>query len=463
MENKFYCNEKNIQLFKDADKWTNVIYEPLKVEIVDNATVYPLEINPDTNNYDVDAYGGVVDSNGKVVELSRTKRKAFNKTYVKNGEFFTWTSGKNPKYNEDEIEYRDEEVVFLGQFHYAFIHFLMEGTSRFWYFLNEENFNKKVVFLRLGEKGKLPNYITEFMELFGFDKNKIEWVDHPIKFKRVIVPEQSFVLNGSCNIKFKEIFDKILKDIKPSKFKKVIFSKKNCETSDIYFNWSTPDKIFKRNGFKVFYPELLSMKERLSILKGCEVFVAQQASNALQAIFLKDNCEVIELCRSMHPQPMQEIIRKLRNHKMTRVDCFYDILPSCHCRGYFAFQYTPYLKAFLKDNSFKYNRYSLAKSTEKTFINMFDKYCKIWGVGNRIEILKNAYIPKNANEIQWNIETYNNAKIFSKFEQFPISIDYSKIAQSDPKDNSVFAFLYLKNNSIYLKLGKKFKTKLFKL
>ena len=115
------------------------------------------------------------------------------------------------------------------------------------------------------------------------------------------------------------------------------------------------DKIYTQNGYKVLYPEILSIKDTIATLKNCEEFVAQSGSNAHNAIFLNDNAKITILNRSAHFHPCQTMINRLRNLQVTYIDVFWKALPVDWSYGPFIFLYTDKLKQYFVSNHFRYN------------------------------------------------------------------------------------------------------------
>lgn len=417
--NKYYCSDEMLSNF---DKWNSVSIknnDNLKVTEVPNGIIFPLELS-EGNTYESKMWGGVVDSDFNFVPESLQKRESGESSVP----YADWYTGINHDNIPENIEYINEEVVFIGPIKKHFAHFYLESLSRMWYFLDRgtvgsENVCKESVSERgtIHQKLKIA-FLTQdndapdwknfdvFFELLGLKKSDMIEIKQPTQFKNVIIPEQSFILNKCYHQKYAETINKITETIKPAKYKKVFFSKK--------FNWvgsnrSIGDELaedtFRRNGYKVFYPENMKVKEMLSVLKGCEVFAAQSASNAHNAIFCDCGTEVIILNRSAHVHIIQHIINDIKKLNVTYIDAFYPILPVNWSIGPFSFYFSRYFLSFLNDNKMTFNRRLKKKTSDKNFV----KYIKAWSGQysdkERFKYIENIKV--NLNKIILNINDMN--------------------------------------------------------
>ena len=135
--------------------------------------------------------GGVVDEDGKYVELSGIPTRI-------------WGSYAFPK-----ADYRDEKVVYCGYLVNHWGHFLVEAVTRLWYVLeNDATIDKYVFFLKENEQRELKGNYREFLRLLGI-LDKIEIIDQPTTYREVIVPEIAFRCMEFYSPGFLAIFDAI--------------------------------------------------------------------------------------------------------------------------------------------------------------------------------------------------------------------------------------------------------------
>lgn len=285
--------------------------QPLKIIYIENGIVHPL---PNPNDLTNERCGGVTDINLKFVELSLTKRVSppnFSCDYL------DWYSGASKNFQLNEADYLDQDVVFLGALSSHYGHFITEGLARLWFFLDPQNIRYKGVYI-------VEHKNNKFIDLFKFfgmqDKNLIE-VTKPTRFRSVIVPEQSIRLHDFYHSNYKRTIDKIKEKIIAAEYKKVYFSKSMSGNARGIGEFPI-QHVFEKNGFNIFYPENMSMYETISVLKGCDEFVASSGTNIHNSIFIDDAKSVICLNRSAHFHPLQIMIDRMKSFRTTYIDIF---------------------------------------------------------------------------------------------------------------------------------------------
>ena len=345
-------------------------FDDLSVETVPHGFICPLVCGASGQNERC-MYGGVVDESFKFVKSSLQKREQ--------GEFSIniedWYIGAEPDISGKNIKYIDEDVVFIGPIKHHFAHFYLESLSRLWFLL--DNTNKKYKIAYLTQDNDEPDWknFNAFFELLGISKENLLEIKEYTQFRNVIIPEQSFVLNGYYHNLYLRTIDRIMLNVKPARYKKVFFSKKyNYYKGNRTIGDDISEELFKKNGYKIFYPEKLDVYKMLSILKGCETFAAQSASNAHNALFCSNNVNLIILNRSPHVHIIQNMINEMRHLNTTYIDAYYPILPVDMSIGPFSFYFSKYVKQFCVDNHMKYNERVLKKKSKKNVMT----YLKTW-------------------------------------------------------------------------------------
>ncbi len=228
---------------------------------------------------------GVFDKNYKFVKSSRQVRK-------NNGQFV-------PKFNHNDIPYVDEDVVFVGNVYPQFGHFLLEHLNRAYAALDKKYQKMKFVLINNKSVEPVPEYMFVFLELLGIERKNILILDRTTQFKNVYVPDQGFNIPLYSSKKFGETFAKMAKSVKDNKraYDKVYVSRAKLNARKTYGEEKV-QKIFERNGFKIIYPETMSLKEQIAAIKDCK-FLAGCAGTALHmALFMKSGGTVIQIKRN---------------------------------------------------------------------------------------------------------------------------------------------------------------------
>jgi len=205
----------------------------------------------------------------------------------------------------------------LGALNGHYGHFILEGLSRLWYFLNPENAHLKAVYISEGSNEKFMS----FFGLFGLKDQDIIEIIEPIRFRSVIIPEQSIRLHDYYHILYKKTIDRIKESVTSGSSKKVFFSKQLSKAGRA-IGESVIENVFKNNGYEIFYPEKMTPYETVSIIKGCDNFVASSGTNIHNSIFLDDKKSMVCLNRSEHIHPIQIMIDRMRGLNATYIDVF---------------------------------------------------------------------------------------------------------------------------------------------
>lgn len=326
------------------------------VETYDNATILPAVKFDD---YDVShGRGGVMDENGKYVELS--KQKARVQGYY------------NPsKYG---IEESNETVVYCGFFNKVWGHFITEVVSRLWYALKNDKSVDAYVFIDSldGNKQFSGNYF-EFLKLLGIS-DKVRIINKPTKFKKVIVPEEGLVYNDHYTQEFIDLYQFINKKglelYSGEKYDKVFFSKRKLPISaESNLNEKFLDNYFKKNGYSIFYPEQLSLIDTIGILQNAKFFAGIASSLLHNQLFGTSSQTTICIEKQAFYNPYQVMVAKI-------TDCKTIFIDACRCiftvntAGPFIFDYTKFLDQYAKDNQMVLDK----PMSERKFKRIFKKY-----------------------------------------------------------------------------------------
>ena len=126
------------------------------------------------------------------------------------------------------------------------------------------------------------------MELFGIKKENLINIKEITQAKEIIIPQCSMpVFENKWAKEFDKVVEKIKENVKSKNYKKVYLSRSKLPQSMKTYGEEKIEKQFKKNGFKIIYPERYSIKEQIAILKDCEFLAGTIGSNMHNAIFAK--------------------------------------------------------------------------------------------------------------------------------------------------------------------------------
>ena len=404
----------------------------LKVEIIDNGIILPtIAIDNPASRY---KKGGVINDKFEYIQNSGWYRKNIS----------VLGDGYIPE--KDNIKKSDEIVMYAGICINHYGHFMLESTTRLWWYLeNREKYpDIKIVFISLYSNDKqFTNYQIEFFKLLGIENNVVI-IDTPTQFKQVIVPEYSSILEYTYSKEFLLPFDYINEKIQPANYDKVYFSKRQMTWNKNTIGEDKIEKIFKKLGFKIFYPEKLSLKEQVSLIKGAKYLAGLSGSACHNAIYAKHNLKTIILNRYNSPNSAQLLIDKARHLDAAYVDVGINILPVTCGDGPFIVDVTENLNNCLKDMQLLSGNLKLAKKiSEKDILWYLRLYADNYTNEIKYDFLKSndkdniiKTLSVNLSEIFKNIDSQKLNKLFCcinsedhlviKFLGIKISFKYKK-------------------------------------
>lgn len=275
--------------------------------------------------------------------------------------------GKAPD-EAGNIKKRDESVVYLGHLDNHFGHFLTDSLSRLWFLLDKANAQKKVCYI--ADTPEHP-YI-EFLYLFGLKQEQMIWINEVTQFAEVIVPEPSFRYWDYFHKDYKRTCDKIRESVSGAyNYKKVYFSRNEYVKGAFTFGELPIEQTFARKGYKVFYPDRLSMKQKLKILANCEYFAGTSGTGMHNILWCKDGITCLQLNRSPCIMPVQIMIDKMKGLNTEYIDAYLDIFPTGDWGYPDIVGLNTCLKQFFEDNGFCYRQKDFKDELGKALYHFF--------------------------------------------------------------------------------------------
>lgn len=333
------------------NKWTNntksifnkdkLIKKKPKIISVKNGKILPQKDGINTWGL-----GCVLDENEQVVSSSIIK-----------GAY----GGEYP-FNKSDIDYLDETVIFIPIIPKQWGHFIIDAISRLWFILDEKYSNYKILYNSwCFTNGELTGNYKKVFEYLGIE-DRMVFVDKPLKVKEILIPQDT--MNFS-NYYFKDfkiltqlISDKVMNKMDKNsltKYKKIYFSRTKLSTSkfkeigEIHL-----ENALKNVGFKVLYPEKLSLEEQIFYFQTADCVVGLSGTIMHNIVFSNPNTKVFILNRTCMPNHPQLMLNKLFDNKVYIVDV-YDKLSLKHPKDYgngpFLLSATEYFRNFLIDIS----------------------------------------------------------------------------------------------------------------
>lgn len=313
------------------------------VSAVENAVVLPCVKRRDANGKSV-FVGGVIDAKGKFFTPSAHIHSLDDETgSLKQGYEFDCSS----------VVEDGRTVIYGGILYDHFGHSLVESLNRLWYVLDQDDKETPVVFLT--ESGRsLCSQIADMFSLLKLD-GRLMFITRPIRFAKVIVPGQSGVLAGYYTDDFLRPFDAICAAVEAKPFDKVYLSRRRFKGGIKIYGEDKLEKTFKANGFKVIYPERLSLREQISYIRGAKEIASVMGSATHLSLFAKEGTKNIVLERTEHINKEQILINQARKLDWRSVSANMNYLPVDNEFSPILMGITDNLARFFKEHGYGFN------------------------------------------------------------------------------------------------------------
>ncbi|MEZ5833245.1 MAG: glycosyltransferase family 61 protein [Dongiaceae bacterium] len=204
-------------------------------------------------------------------------------------------------------------TLYLGPFMNHYGHFITESLSRYW----------------LQDAGRFDNYVAyPFMHNNGnilireFHRYLAGLLDVPIDrmsilrsqtvFDEIVVPEQLWTYNVHVNARMRDLYARISARHAGSQSTGRIFLSRT--DSPRLGNAPAVEEVFAGFGFRIHYPERMTIQDQLSLYANCEILAGLSGSGMHNCLFTRPGLMTIEVGDARarrHPVFMQRIANEL--------------------------------------------------------------------------------------------------------------------------------------------------------
>lgn len=206
----------------------------------------------------------------------------------------------------------------------------------------------------------------------GIDSDRLVLINTPTKIKKIHIPDVSVVAGGYYTSAYKDIFDIVRSKVAAKSFEKFYFSRtKFNKAIKTEFGEKEIESFMRDNGFNIFYPEKLSLKEQISIIKGCKVFSGLLCTIPHCLLFADDGVQAILFKKNYLPYPHQFMVNKIKNLDVTYVDAYCSLFSVSHSDGPYWILINGNVGRFARDQGYKLKK--LSKITFKSLKKFWDK------------------------------------------------------------------------------------------
>ncbi len=326
----------------------------------EQATILPLRRDPSFGL--LFGKGGVVDCQGQYVDLSAVPGRVQH------------------AYPFQAPDCREETVVYCGYMVNHWGHFLIEGVTRLWYFLEQDaSVDKYVFFLDEGEQRQIQGNYREFFQLLGI-WDKLEFINRPTTFRRVIVPDRGIHMRQGYTPKLLGVFDRIAENVRPQPDwdtpEKIYFSRSQFQKGQPFeFGFDALDNFFAKNGYTILYPEKVPLSRMIHYIRSCQVVATLSGTLPHNMLFACNGQKVEIIERLVINNDNQTDVNRMRDLDVVYVDANIPVY-TIDFVGPFIMGYTPELQRFAQDRGYQPPdaRYLTKKHYKSCFVRYIKSY-----------------------------------------------------------------------------------------
>lgn len=307
---------------------------------IENGIVLPRKHMPKGDSFK--ALGGVLDENRMFIEES--KEYDFGGGYPIDG---------------GTIEKSGESVIYLGRGfpHYGVV--MIDLIRRLYFKYSEEGRNLKLCYCGVYSApdtfGRAEQRSWELLNDMGIYREDMIDVRTPTQFKMVYVPEPGFEYNKYYHKEFLVPYKCIFDRVEAKNEKMLYLSRKKMGTTK---EAGEPiiEKFFRMNGYKIIYPDELSIFEQVEWLKGAEEIASVEGTISHNILFCNPGTKQIVIRKNTRLEPRHFLFNELMDSPVTYIDCLFNFIPGFprhYDIGPFCMLFNSNIRKFAKDKGYK--------------------------------------------------------------------------------------------------------------
>jgi hypothetical protein len=236
-------------------------------------------------------------------------------------------------------KYNDETLLFLGWYDViAYGHWLTEGLARYWYLLDHKKHGLKIptasTFLALKRKiqhnlfQRKPRHWKVGLDTFELLPNDFLHCSKPIQVKEIIVPECSIHNWGEIQDEHLQVTQRIaqhminMEEVKYDPTPVYLSRTKLKQPNRSLSEENKVEDYCRSIGFKVVYPEQLSLENQIALFNIHDTFIGFIGSAFHSIMFRATNRKASCIYLSDGSQHVNcELIDSLMSNKATYIKC----------------------------------------------------------------------------------------------------------------------------------------------
>lgn len=263
--------------------------------------------------------GGVIDSNGTYIDSSGLHEN----------------NGCGYDISKCDINTQHKTAIYLGTWFPIWGHCITDNLKKLWYLQSEEckkllrEGAELVYTIIMDDRFSLPANFYCLLEKLNINVSVIKQITGITQYDKIIIPDNS-IYRVNENILYTKEFVSTIQQTRqsttlPNNYNKVYFSRSRYKNGKFDIGEKRIEDVFKYLGYKIIYPEKLSLDKQLSILNNCSHFAATEGSISHNSIFCKEGTEVCIIRKGTYINNYQMMINQMNNLNVTYIDAHLSI------------------------------------------------------------------------------------------------------------------------------------------
>lgn len=251
---------------------------------------------------------------------------------------------------EKRLSRVDEDVIFGGVLFRHFGHFILEGMTRFWYFLQYPEDRRRIVFVLAPILGSM-DVPYNFCDLLGIARERVLVVERPTRFARITVPEEASHTLAFFTDAYRAPHQRLMEVCGRGDDRKVYLTRSafQKEYGPFHINEEYFEHFYAGKGFRIASPERLPLREQIRLVAGADEVVSTLSTLSHFALFCRPGTRFTMLTRTDRMMTLQHLVNEASGVDWTIVDVSANCLCANQVLGPVLLGPTAYWREYARD------------------------------------------------------------------------------------------------------------------
>lgn len=228
-----------------------------------------------------------------------------------------------------------KKAIFIGFILTVFGHSFTDNFRKLWFLNTSEcafllNGGAELVYTTSWNHS-LPATAVEICELAGYDITKARHIKEITQFDEVYIPDNSFIASDFGRLysdAYVDAINRIKNNVPSGKVwgDKIYFSRSKFNSaSKREFGEKAIERVFKKEGYTIIYPEDYSIIEQIQMVRQCRSFSSTEGSVAHLSLFCKPGTHVTIINKANYLNCHQVTINEFASLNVTYIEAHHSV------------------------------------------------------------------------------------------------------------------------------------------